>query len=784
MNKEEANYSVFERRAVTFTLSALLALMVFLVFGQTLRHGFVNYDDDRYVYENPEVSKGLTVEGIGWAFRYGEIGHWHPLTWLSHMLDCQVYGLKPGGHHLTNVLLHAAAAILLFLALRRMTRALWSSVFIAAVFAIHPLRVESVAWISERKDVLSGLFFMLVLGAYAKYAERPEDQIRQGPDADSASRGASSRRFWYAMTIALFALGLMSKNMLVTVPFVLLLLDYWPLQRLQPSTLPRLILEKTPFFALSAASCFITNMVPETLAAANRMPFWLRAENAVVSYAAYLWQMIVPSGLSLPYLYPATLCFPLWQVCAGLVLLAAVTWAAVAWRKTHPYIIVGWFWYLGMLVPAIGFVQISYYARADRYTYLPQIGVYLAAAWGVSDLAIRWRVRPWLLAAAGAGIIAALVVGARIQTSFWRNSASLWAHTLACSPDNPVARLNYDASEGYQLGAQGHLAEAIERYERIVETAPSYADAKYIASVYFNLGMLFSRQNVPDKAIDHFRHAIELRPDYAEAHNNLGNVLAMRGRFDEAVTEYEQAIQINPDYADAHNDLADALAAKGRLSEAIQHYQTAIRIKPDYCGAYYNLGALFGLQGRLKDAAVYFQKAVDLQPNYAEAQGNLAKVLAAQGRLDEAILHYRKTLELMPGSVQGHYRLGEALDARGDFVGARTEFETTLRLDPRHAQAQTNLAWLLAACPEAPVRNGAKAAGLAAQVRERYKDPSPEVLGVLAAAYAESGQFDKAAEAERQAVGLAAAKNDRPLVQVLQSRLELYETGLPYHEAR
>jgi hypothetical protein len=430
-----------------------LAVVVWLVFGQTLRHEFVNLDDGQYVSENPVVQKGLTWEGFRWALTYGKIGHWHPLTWISHMLDCQFYGLSPGGHHLTNVLLHGAAAILLFLVLRRMTRFLWRSAFVAAVFAIHPLRAESVAWVAERKDVLSALFFMLTLGAYVCYVRRPPSLIR------------------YGVVVLLFALGLLSKNMLVTMPFVLLLLDYWPLNRLSnftPQVLLRLVAEKIPLFMLTIGSCVATALVPEKIQTGNDLFFGLRMENAVVSYVTYLWQMIHPSGLACVYPNPANY-LPLWQVAGSVGLLLAISGAAWAFRRTHPCLIVGWLWYVGMMIPVIGIVQISYYAHADRYTYLPQIGLYLLLTWAVADWCAGWRHRRWMLGGLCTVILVALIFCARIQVSYWQNSESLWTHTLACTSDNYTAHYNL----GEALFQKGRVDEAINHYQKTLQIKPN-----------------------------------------------------------------------------------------------------------------------------------------------------------------------------------------------------------------------------------------------------------------------------------------------------------------------
>ncbi len=417
-----------------------LAAVIWVVFGQTLYHDFVNYDDDDYVCENPEVVRGLTLKGMIWAFTRVHSGNWHPLTWISHMLDCQFYGLNPGGHHLTNVLLHMATAILLFLVLRRMTGFLWRSAFVAAVFAIHPLRVESVAWVSERKDVLSGLFFMLTLGAYVRYVQR---QSRVEGRGLSAQAVPALDCFDYCLVLLFFALGLMCKPMLVTLPFVLLLLDYWPLNRVVPVTdcrnhfqIPRrLVLEKLPLFALAAAACATTLFAQKNaLWSFEQISFPLRVSNALLSYATYLGQMFWPSGLAVYYPFP-TRGGGVAGVVLSLVVLAGIS-AVVFVLRRRSYLLTGWLWYLIMLVPVIGIVQVAAQTRADRYTYLPQIGLYLLLTWAVADFCTGWRYRRVALGGGSTVILLALIFCARAQTSYWRNSESLWTHTLACTSDN------------------------------------------------------------------------------------------------------------------------------------------------------------------------------------------------------------------------------------------------------------------------------------------------------------------------------------------------------------
>jgi tetratricopeptide (TPR) repeat protein len=630
-----------------------LMAIVWVVFGQTLRYEFVSFDDDLYVYDNPIVQKGLTWEGFRWALTYGSIGHWHPLTWLSHMLDCQLYGLQAGGHHLTNILLHTATVVLLFLVLRRMTGFLWRSAFVAAVFAIHPLRVESVAWISERKDVLSAFFFMLTLAAYVRYVQRRskvesrESRAQAVPTLDPRHSALD-----YCLVLLFFVLGLLSKNMLVTIPFVLLLLDYWPLNRLSgftPQVLLRLVAEKIPLFIVMVGSCVATVLVPEKITA-NKLSFWLRMENAVVSYVTYLWQMIHPSGLACLYPNPTNY-LPFWQAAGALMLLLAISGAVWAFRKTHPWLVVGWLWYLGMLIPVIGIVQISYYAHADRYTYLPQIGLYLLLTWTAADLCAGWRHRREVLGGFSTVILVALIFCARTQTSYWRNGELLWTHTLACTSGNYTAHNNL----GDALFQRGGVDEAIAQYQTALQIEPDYSFACY------NLGNALLKKGRADEAITQYRTALQIKPDYVEAHDNLGNVLLQKGRVDEAITQYRTALQIKPDYVEAHDNLGNVLLQKGRVDEAITQYRTALQIKPDNAKAHNNFGNALLRKGRVDEAITHYQAALQIKPDYAEAHNNLGNALLQKGRMSEAITQYQKALEIKPDFAEARKNLSNAL---------------------------------------------------------------------------------------------------------------------------
>jgi tetratricopeptide (TPR) repeat protein len=595
----------------------VLVLAVLAVFGQTAGFGFINYDDDIYVYDNPVVARGLTLKGTAWALTYGEIGHWHPLTWLTHMADCQAYGLWAGGHHLTNVALHAAAAVLLFLALREMTGSLWRSAFVAGVFAIHPLRAESVAWIAERKDVLSGVFFMLTLWAYAHYARRP-------------TRGR------YAAVALAYALGLLCKNMLMTLPFVLLLLDWWPLHRVKLAPFWGLVKEKIPLFLLSAGSCAATFLVPEKVLDSERIPLLERLGNAVVSYGVYPRQMVFPAGLAIPYLNPPH-GLPLWKVALAVVLLAAISMGVFECRKRRPYLLVGWFWYLGMLVPVVGIVQISFNAaHADRYTYLPGIGLVLAGTWAVGDWSLGWKQRRAALGGLMAAVIGALMVCAWKQTTYWKSDETLWSHTLACTTDNYLAHCNLAEA----LLQKGRVDEAIAHYQKVLEVKPDYAQAHY------DLALALRQKGRVDEAIAQYQYALQINPGYAEAHNNLAEALLQKGRVDEAITQYQKILQIKPDSANAHFNLAIALRQKGRVDEAIAQYQQALQINPDYAEAHNNLGNALRQKGRVDEAITHFQDALQINPDYAEAHYNLGLALRQKGRADEAIAQYQKAIEL------------------------------------------------------------------------------------------------------------------------------------------
>ena len=550
-------------------------------------NGFVNYDDNRYVTANPHVATGITPGNVGWAFTTTTASNWHPLTWLSHMTDCQLYGLNPRWHHLTSVALHALNAVLLFLLLVRMTHAPWRSAFVAALFALHPLHVESVAWVAERKDVLSTLFFLLTLLAYSRYVERP------GPAR-------------YVPVFCLYALGLMAKPMLVTLPCVLLLLDYWPLGRYRAanparpvlpgdgdsrgklvngSSVGRLVLEKVPLFLLAAASGMITVYAQksgEALASLEVVPYGLRISNAFVAYVAYIGKMFWPAGLSV--IYPLPPGVPLWQVAGAVLLLSGISILAILLRGRAPFLLVGWLWYLGTLVPVIGLVQVGIQAFADRYSYIPLIGLFMCIAWAVPEAASAGRRQRALLAASAAFVLVVFAAATWRQTGFWKDSRKLFTHALAVTSGNYMAHLNL----GTALAEQGNLAEAMDHYDAALRINPNLAIA------HFNLGNGLLAQGRRAEAVSQYRAALRINPSYASAHYNLGVVMAGEGMSAEAIEHFSEAVRIKPDFAKAHVAWGLALSREGRLAEAVSHYYEALRLKPDDAEARKNLEYALG----------------------------------------------------------------------------------------------------------------------------------------------------------------------------------------------
>jgi tetratricopeptide (TPR) repeat protein len=604
----------------TLLIYLILVLTIFIVFYQVRNFDFVNYDDPVYITRNRPVNTGLTFQGLIWAFTTGHAGNWHPLTWLSHMLDCQLFGNRPGWHHLTNLLLHIANSLLLFAVLKRMTRALWQSAFVAALFALHPLHVESVAWVSERKDVLSTLFWMLTIAAYLRYVEKP---------------GVAR----YLLTLLMLALGLMAKPMLVTLPFVLLLLDYWPLNRFQKQVaedteqhnhrhgktpLQSLVLEKVPFFVLVIISSVVTFLVQRTGGAVKRIeaiPLMSRMANAFVSYLEYIAKTIWPARLAAFYPHPGSK-LPIWQTITAAIVLLAITICVFRLRRTRKYLPAGWFWYIGTLVPVIGLVQVGDQAMADRYTYVPLIGLFIIIAWGVPDILRKWQYRKITLTVSSGLVISALVVCSSLQTSYWRNSIALFKHALEVTEDNYVAYFCMTES----LRQQGEKALALYYNSQSVRIKPDYLEA------HNGLGIGLLEAGRIEDAISQFKMMLNIKPDFVEACANLGYAYYLKGDLDNAIEYSKQALQKN-DILTARGNLAVALLDKGRLEEATEQFHKILQKFPDQPEAHNGLGTALSRQGRYDEAIAHLNQAIRINPNYTAARDNLNLVLAEKQKL-------------------------------------------------------------------------------------------------------------------------------------------------------
>jgi tetratricopeptide (TPR) repeat protein len=674
---------------------ALFGLVLWTFFS-AIQNDFVDYDDPAYVTDNAHVLGGLTWRGIRWAFLSCEASNWHPLTWLSHMLDCELFGLQPWGHHLTSVLIHALNAWLAFLVLRQVTGSTWRSLMVAALFGLHPLRVESVAWIAERKDVLSTMFWMLTLWAYARYAKKRSKvegrEPRAAPGAGaldplagrSEAKTARPSTFDYGLALVLFTLGLLSKPMLVTVPLVLLLLDYWPLNRLTRQGIRPLLIEKIPFLLAALAASVVTLLVQSSSGALKtNAPLLLRSANAVVSYCRYLGKLLWPSNLAVLYPYPSR-----WStavVLVSLLVLGLISLAVLWWRRRHSYMPVGWLWFIVTLIPVIGLVQVGAQSMADRYSYVPSLGLFLLVVWGFHELTRRWRPQPFAASVFAAIILCCCIRLTFVQIGHWRSTETLFVQAIRVTRGNCVAHNNL----GTVFDKAGRWEDAIREYRRALEIQPFYHLALN------NLGLVLDRQGHSDEAIACFEKALRARPGYAEAHKNLGIVLGKQGRIPEAIYQFEEALKAEPGYAEAHNAWGCMLETAGELDQAMDHYRQALRLKPAFGDAHYSLGNVLARKDRLDEAIREFQEALAFRPD-PDAHNNLGVALERKGLVDQAITQYVKAVELNPGFARAYFNLGVALCRQGRLEEGIRAYQEALRLKSDYAEARKNLEAALA----------------------------------------------------------------------------------------
>jgi tetratricopeptide (TPR) repeat protein len=697
------------------------------------------------------------------------------------MLDCQIFGQKPGGHHITNVIFHIANTVLVFLLLKLMTRAFWRSAFVAALFTLHPLHVESVAWVAERKDVLSAFFGLLTLLAYAKYVASVGDvgqaksEIRN-PKFETYPKSETRRRMgFYILALLFFALGLMSKPMLVTWPFVMLLLDYWPLKRVigQPSF--SLLMEKVPFFGLSAASCIITFLVQKASGAVvplNDTPVAARIANAAVSYGRYLAKTFWPSKLAVFYPYER-LSWESGEVLAASVVMVLLTVAAVwAWKR-KPYWPVGWFWFVGILVPVIGIVQVGKQAFADRYMYLPHIGLFMVIAWGAAEVMERLKLPRWSGFAIGGVVVAMVTIITSRQLAYWRDTKSLFDHAIAVTSRNHVA-YTVIATE---LVESNKLAEATEDCRLALEYSPCYPEA------HNTLGAIYAKQEKFDEAIASYKKALECDPNYGDPCYGMASVYLKQKKYGEAELQAREALRRTPMHIPSIYSLATALHNEGKLEEAADYYRQLIRMNPNLFSPHRFLGNVLATQGKVDAAIEEYRIAAKIRPDDAETRTVLGVMLMQKNKLDDAREEFLKANRIQPANAVANYQLALIYQSRKEMQKAIEYYHKTIQAQPDMVEALNNLAWLLAANHDSAVRNGSEAVNLAERACKLSDYKTPVLVGTLAAAYAEAGRFGDAVTTAEKARELALAAGQKETADRNGELLELYRAGRAYHEA-
>jgi protein O-mannosyl-transferase len=829
----------------TLLVGSLLAAATLAAFWPVSQNAFINYDDPLYVTRNPHLTGGWTWANVTWAFRTGYASNWHPVTWLSHLLDVQLFGLNASAHHLTSLLLHVANTLLLFLVLQRMTGALWRCAFVAALFALHPLHVESVAWVAERKDVLSTFFFMLTLWAYARYAQKsvisnqysvvssqasgesaadhkPRTTGHPSSVAESVLRSRTAeggrttgyrslitdhRLRYYLLALLFFALGLMSKPMLVTLPFVLLLLDYWPLQRFRPAPstlrtsarkfqlssfiLHPLFLEKLPFLALSALSCGVTLLAQtkgEAVASFEMLPFGRRMAHAIAAYLDYLQQTFWPSHLAVFYPLPAEMSAA--RTIGAAALLAAITAAALFLARRRPWAPVGWFWYLGVLVPVIGLVQVGEQARADRYTYLPLIGIFILVAWGVEALVgipspedgrapvVRpgsARLRSGLLAAGAGVVLVGLALTTHRQVGFWRDSRTLFEHAVQLATNNYVAWQCLGIVDMERNDPEAALAKFTRANVCRRASATNYEN------LYF-IGTALQAQGKGLEALPYLEQSVvsvEQRPyrDY-----RLGLSLIAADRLAEAEAALRRAIEAMPQVAEFQLGMAALLETQGQAVKAEQLLREMVNRHPKLPQARRSLADFLMLHDRPAEAEVQYVAAVKLQRPDAKVLRAYAAALSKQGKNAEAIRQLEAALNLEPKHAQTNFELAELLSQQGRNREAIARYSQALEADPKNLSALNNLAWLLATHPDPEIRNGPRAVGLAERACQLTEWKTAFLMGTLAAAYAEAGRFADAVATAERARDRARADNLEDVAKTNERLLELYRGGQPFRD--
>ncbi len=781
---------------------ALLIVATVALYWPVHKFVFLGFDDGDYMTENPDVKAGLTADSIKWAFGLSFAGNWHPVTWLSHMLDCQLFGVESGPHHLVNVALHAANAVLLFLFLCRFTKALWRSAFVAGVFALHPVHVESVAWISERKDVLSLFFFVLTLWAWCGYAEA------------RAARPQRSGRLSYVLALVFCALGLMSKPMLVTLPCVLLLMDVWPMRRLsldaktlRPAALLPFVVEKIPFFLFSAVSCVLTVVAQSrggAVATTEIISIQYRIVNALASYLKYIGKIFWPAKLSAFYPLPNQMEYGLAALSLGIIIgVAALAWK---WRQSRPYLVTGWLWYVGTLVPVIGLIQVGTQGMADRYTYIPSIGLTIAFVWLVADWVGSNRAGQAGLAVAGVAVLCACVPLTARQVMTWKDTETVFDHARKVTERNYVALTML----GGFLENDGKQKEAIPLFEEAITYAPHYAGAwfglataqclegntaegmkNYETAIQLSpadpqirnaYAVALINQNRTEEAEKVLRETLAIRPNWAQGHLHLGVVLGGQGKMEEAMQHYEAAVRYKPEADFTHNGYAEALLKARLVPQAIEEFQIALKLNPKLVEARRKLAGALVENNQIAAAAEQYSAVLAVSPTNAYALDGMGYTLAMRNRIDEAMPYFVKSLELVPTNGFAQFHIAMNYQAKGDVARSLEHLRLAVKYSPDLVGALNNLAWTLSTAPEDRYRNGPEAVGYAERACAISEEKEPFFLGTLGCAYAETGRFDDAIRAAEKAIAVGRANNLPLVVERNTYLLGLYRDKKPYRD--
>jgi len=773
----------------------MLVAASLLLYWPVRHYEFVNFDDFFYITQNPAVLNGWNWESIKWSFNGIHVVNWHPVTWLSHLLDVQLFGQKAGGHHLTNVLFHTLNTALLFAFFLRATGKAWPSAFVAALFAGHPLHVESVAWISERKDVLSTFFFFLTLLAYRRYTEKPAHFLKSG---------------FYWSALGLFALGLMSKPMLVTLPIVLLLMDLWPLQRFQfsdlrsqPIRLLPLLAEKIPFFMLTVLFCWLTMWAQAKTVVS--FPLGYRIANSFDGYLAYLSKMFWPVNLS-PF-YPCPQAAPVEGAVLGGLLILSITAVVLKYTYRRPYLLMGWLWFLVTLVPVIGIVKVGWQAYADRYTYIPLIGIAVMAAWAAAELSYGWKHRTLILATAATLMLAACAGLTSKQITYWHDTRTLFHHALKTDPNNFKA-LQIIGQVEY---IDGNITTAANLYRRAIQIKPNddaswlglatclnalgdsiAAEAAFKQSIALNpnepqnfcsYAALLINLERWEEAQAKLDQSEKLQPGLLLARITRVALLQKNGQLVDAINECQNVLKYNPDENNVRIRLASLYSTIGKTKLAITNYQYALQHQPTNTDVQVDLGICLSQNQQFKESEATLLAVLKADPNHVRALDGLGFTLMQQGFFDEASAKFKTSFTLDPQRANPHMFYAISLTAQKQFLAAIAEYRTALRLDGKLSTALNNLAWLLTSNPDPKIRNGAEAVKLAEMACQVTSNQQPLFLGTLAAAYAEVSRFDDAINTAEKAQTLANQVGLQQVATRNKELLELYRTHQPFHES-